>query len=85
MLQHQIVARAPGSSWQLAIVQGEVFKIAIVGVLLDENNFAGADRFQDAVGHGGFARPGTSANANYHPATPSRVPDKHLAADLRVA
>src|SRR5690349_21420039 len=47
-------------------IERQIGEVAIVGVLLDENYFAGADRFKDAICNSGLSRSSSTRNANYH-------------------
>src|SRR5687767_4533493 len=70
----------------LAIVEREVLDVTVVRVLLNEDHFAGTNRFQNAVSHCSLARSGASAYANYHagasePSGVAKNRNKILAAD----
>src|ERR1043165_1708674 len=51
---------------EAAVIERQIGEVAVVGVLLDENYFAGADRFKDAIRDGGLSRSRSTRNANYH-------------------
>ena len=48
----------------LTNIQGKVFNVAVVRVLLNENYFAGAYGFENAICNGCFSRTGAAANAD---------------------
>src|SRR4030095_1964899 len=50
----------------LTIVEWKVFEIAVIGVLLNKNYFAGANRFEDAICNSCLSRSRTTGNADYH-------------------
>src|SRR5687767_9553371 len=49
-----------------AIVEREVGQVSVVGVLLNENDFTGTDRFENAIGDCRLARSCAATNADYH-------------------
>jgi hypothetical protein len=50
----------------LADVERQILQIAVIGVLLNENDFAGTDRLKNSVGDGRLAGARTSGNSDYH-------------------
>ena len=55
----------------VAIIERQVFQVAIVRVLLNENHFARADRFKNAIGDRRLARTRAAANTDNHKAVKS--------------
>src|SRR5438034_899894 len=49
---------------QLAIVKRQVFQVAVIRILLNENDVFGAHGFEDAIRNRSLARTGPAANAN---------------------
>ena len=47
-----------------AKIQGQVLKIAVIRILLNEDDILGVDCIENAIGYGGFARSGAAANAD---------------------
>src|SRR6478752_1081038 len=62
-----------------ALLRRERAEVAVIRILLQQRDLLGADRRDDRVGHGGFARPATARDADdqwFHPdaAVPSLYP-----------
>jgi hypothetical protein len=51
---------------RIAIVERHILKIAIVKILLDEDDFVSADRLQNPISDCRLARAGAAANAYDH-------------------
>ena len=68
MIDQQIVIDRVGmiEVGRVAIIQRHVLQIAIVQVLLDENDFVGMDGFENAIGDRRLPRTCAAADANYH-------------------
>jgi len=49
---------------KLAIVQRQILEITVIGILLNEDNFARPNGFQDAVCYRSLTRSGPAGNAN---------------------
>ena len=48
----------------LTKVERQIFEVAVIRILLNENYFAGLDRFQNAICDRGLARTCSAGNAN---------------------
>src|SRR6266567_9013137 len=49
---------------QLAIVKRQVFQVAVIRILLNENDVFGAHGFEDAIRNRSLARPGAAADTD---------------------
>src|SRR6185369_3709706 len=47
-------------------IERHIGEVAVVGVLLDENYFTGADRFKNAICNRGLSRSSSTRDADYH-------------------
>ena len=50
----------------LTIVEREIYEVPIVRVLLNKNDFAGTNWFEDPIRNGCFSGARASTDANYH-------------------
>src|SRR5687768_17639508 len=51
---------------EAAKIEWKVRQVAIVGVLLNENDFTGTNRFKNAIGDRRLSRSRAATNADYH-------------------
>src|SRR5580765_3603421 len=66
----------------LTIVERKILEIAVIGILLNKNYFAGANRFEDAICNGCLSRSRTTTNTNYH--SYNSCPDNSLGSNAKV-